>query len=121
RDAGDAMDGCGLARAVRPQEAEEIARLDRERYVFDRDGAGAIDLAEVGNLKCGSHVTRGTIQTAYGLSLALPTRGSFPNCRRHRRSRARGAPQVCGGGTMPGLPPGTTGRSPNLPLLSRRS
>src|SRR5262249_11213323 len=36
-EAGQALDRRGLPRAVRPQEAEDLALLDRERHVGDRD------------------------------------------------------------------------------------
>ena len=55
RDTGDAMNGGGFARAIRAQKAEKFAFGNRERNIVNRDGAAAINLAQMGDRKCGSH------------------------------------------------------------------
>ena len=92
------MDGGGLARAIGAEKAEEIARLDGQRDVLDRDGAAAIDLAEMGDFECWCHESAATIQTA------------IRAC--HLRERMIGAPHLCGGGISGGCAAGAIGRLP---------
>ena len=55
-NAGDAMDGGGLARAIGAQKTEKLALGDFQRQVVHGDGAAAIDLAQMRDGEGWSHV-----------------------------------------------------------------
>jgi hypothetical protein len=54
-DAADDRDQRGLARAIRPEQREDLAALDFEIDVIERLVARAIGLADLGNRQDGSH------------------------------------------------------------------
>ena len=66
-DAGGAMNGRGFSRAIGAQKTEELAFSDLQRDIFHRHRAAAIDLAQMGNGKGGSH---GRFRTMWAARMA---------------------------------------------------